>query len=60
MKYRTSNMREVSGKEQIEGIKNLSKALRDIPDVVIDVTEYSNGTRVINNVTNIHHAELSC
>ena len=40
-----SNAKDVSAQEQIEGIENLSNALRNIPNVVVDVIEHENETQ---------------
>jgi ribosomal protein S24E len=41
-----TNMKTVSGEEQIKGIEDLGKALRSLPnEVVVDVIDHKNGTQ---------------
>lgn len=47
-----TNVEEVSLEEHIEGINNITKALKAIPtEIVTTITTYENGTRAVTNVT---------
>lgn len=45
-----TNVVEVPFDEHIEGIKNISEALKSIPtEIVTTITEYENGTKEVTN-----------